>query len=193
MPYRLIALLALTVIGFWSATLPATVSPSFKQQQLQHEIKLTCPAVCTLQQKNWCGCIESDKQGHIHMTKADYESMSDYQCACTTTQPELHNPGFDDERDAQDHCPDICEQATFQGTQEKGMTWTGDWWHVDYGAKSACLCKKPFPQDDEPEEEYGWFDWLFDDWCDEESGCHDGLYYFYYYYYHYHSFLSQLR
>ena len=153
----LIVLLLLTLLGHSSAGQAASLGSTFLKQQFHHEIKTVCPSFCDQVQQNWDGYIDSDQQGHIHMTKADYELDSEYQCACSIHQQELHDVGFHSHIHAYEHCPGICEQATFQATQVKGMIWTGDWWNINNGARSVCLCQRPKPKGeyisfDEPED-----------------------------------------
>ena len=153
----LITLLMLGLLGHSSAGQAASLGSSFLKQQFQHDIKTQCPSLCAQVQQNWDGYIVSSLQGRVHITQANYEHDADYQCACSIHQQEFHDVGFHSHIDAYEHCPDICEQATFQATQVKGMIWTGDWWNINNNARSVCLCQRPTPKGeyisfDEPED-----------------------------------------
>lgn len=153
----LITLLMLGLLGHSSAGQAASLGSSFLKQQFQHDIKTQCPSLCAQVQQNWDGYIVSSLQGRVHITQANYEYDADYQCACSIHQQELHDVGFHSHIDAYEHCPGICEQATFQATQVKGMIWTGDWWNINNDARSVCLCQRPTPKGeyisfDEPED-----------------------------------------
>ena len=153
----LITLLMLGLLGHSSAGQAASLGSSFLKQQFQHDIKTQCPSLCAQVQQNWDGYIVSSLQGRVQITHANYEYDTDYQCACSIHQQEFHDVGFHSHIDAYEHCPGICEQATFQATQVKGMIWTGDWWNINNDARSVCLCQRPTPKGeyisfDEPED-----------------------------------------
>ena len=153
----LITLLMLGLLGHSSAGQAASLGSSFLKQQFQHDIKTQCLSLCAQVQQNWDGYIVSSLQGRVHIIQANYEYDADYQCACSIHQQEFHDVGFHSHIDAYEHCPGICEQATFQATQVKGMIWTGDWWNINNDAISVCLCQRPTPKGeyisfDEPED-----------------------------------------